>query len=203
MARIAASMVLLSLVFWCTSAPPISFGKDFPNCVSARWENPVFVTGALSVNGKNCLFVDTRGYREGRKPSWTERPDGHFCGFSVPPYERGVEPRGLTIMATSSGLAVHLPYWLITLLWAGTFAKYFHRWQFRVGDLLLLMTGSAAIALAIKTRHMLPYVVFINIATALLLLLLAILSIRWFVQSINPLWPLALPDSPEPREQTD
>lgn len=92
MARLAATMVLLSAVFWFTSWPPVPLGKDFPNCVSARCDGTLLACGVLSNYYLSTVFI-TR-YVEPGRAVWSERADYHFCNFPVPTANWGVPKVG-------------------------------------------------------------------------------------------------------------
>ena len=190
MARFAAAMVLLSAILWFASRPPIPLGPDFPNCVSGKLETPLFVAGALSINGKNCMFVD-RWYVDRRGTSvWSERSDGHFCGFAVSPYGRAEEPRGAAIVLDATTVAFHLPYFLITAIWIAVMLKCRNGYQFRITELMLGMTVASCSVWLIRERLALPLVVLLNLATSVLLAVLVVGGVCRLWTAANPLWPL-------------
>lgn len=202
MTRFAATMVLLSVVFWFTSRPPIPLGRDFPNCVSARADSSVVAIGVLSINGVSTLFVTREALEPGRS-TWSERADFHFCGFPVPTSTYGAFDCGVLVRLSMNTIGWDCPYWLMTLLWLGVATKYWTAWQYRSLDVLYFMTVVAIVIACFQSHFTLPLVVFCNLTTAMLLVVLSIGTFRWFWRSPNPLWPIAIgtvlhEDEPKP-----
>lgn len=200
MARFAAAMLLLTGVFWFVSWPVFPMGPEFPNCASGRFATPWFAMGALSINGKNCFFIDRWHRADQLGLIWTERPDGHFCGFPVPPFADLEEPRGLTITLSTSTLAFHMPYWLITSIWLAVLVKYTERWQFGISELGFTTLIVAICAALVRLECTLPLVVFINLSTVSLVFAALVGVACWLWKNPNPLWPILDPVSPEPDE---
>lgn len=192
MARFSVVMVCLSAILWFVSGPPVYLGTEFPNCISAKLETPWFVAGALSINGHNCVFVD-RWYIDTRGTSaWTERHDSHFCQFPVPPYGFGQEPQGPTAVVSATTLALHLPYYVIAAFWFAVVLKCRSGFRFRIMDLALITSILAFSIVLIRVRVALPLVVFLNLVTVALLVILFVGAVGRLWRASNPLWPLVL-----------
>lgn len=192
MARLAATMALLSAVFWFTSGPAIPLGEDFPNCVSARYDSRVVAAGVLSNHYLSTVFI-TRNSIEPGRALWSERSDYHFCGFPVPTANWGVPEVALSVCISPTIIGWDCPYWLMTLLWTFVAVRNFRAWQFSVGDLVYFTTITALLVSSIHYHFALPWVVLLNLATVALCVLLVVGSARWFWTTPNPMWPLILP----------
>lgn len=190
MARLAATMVLLSAVFWFTSWPPVPLGKDFPNCVSARCDGTLLACGVLSNYYLSTVFI-TR-YVEPGRAVWSERADYHFCNFPVPTANWGVPKVGFHLTISPTTIGWDCPYWLMAGLWTFVAARYYRAWQFRVGDLIYFTTVIAFAVTAIQLRVALPLVLMMNLVTVALCAMLVFCTVRCFWTTPNPLWPLAL-----------
>ena len=196
MARIAATMVLLSAVFWFASWPPIPLGKEFPNCVSARYDGSACAIGVLSTHHLSTLFITRQSIEPGRAV-WSERADYHFCGFPVPTANWGVPGVALVVCITPSTIGWDCPYWLMTGLWTLVAARSLRMWQFRVGDLIYIATLVALVISLIQLRVALPLVAFLNLATVAMCLMLVVGTVRWFWRTPTPLWPVRVPVADE------
>lgn len=197
MARSAAAMLLLTGVFWFVSWPWIPMGSEFPNCASGRIATTWFSTGALSINGKNCFFNDRWHRADELGLVWTERRDGHFCGFPVPPFADLEEPRGLSVTLSATTIAFHLPHWLIATIWLAVLVKYTERWQFGMSELGLATLIVAVCAALVRLKCTLPLVVFLNLTTVAVVMVVLVGIFCWLWKNPNPLWPLLneLPNS--------
>lgn len=151
-------------------------GEDFPNCVAGRWDTSVFAVGHLSHNRISSLFITVEELQPDRA-TWSERADGHYCGFSIPPYLYADRPRGFGIHATSQTLGWDCPYWMMALFWFTIFLKTRGRFQFQLRDLFLAMTVLAVALSLIQLKLVLIGTAILNLATLRMLLYLAIGSL--------------------------
>lgn len=208
--RFCLWMAGLSLLFWFTSWPSIPYVtefdayyelmEDFPNCVSARSDNLIFGVGHLSHNRMSSLFL-TREWLEPGKAVWSERSDGHFCGFEIPPYNFGYQPTGFAIRMSSQTFGWDCPYWLMALLWTAMYWKTRmssrFRFRFRLLDLFIATTVIAVAIALIRMKSALIVTAFLNTATLLLLFCIVISSIAVLFCSRNAWWPFIIPEGAE------
>jgi len=190
-ARISFCMAVLSCVFWFTSWPPHPVSIEFPNCVSARLDSQSLAIGCLSHNRSSSLFLTTQNLDPGYAV-WSERPDGHFCGFPIPPREYPGQPSGLNIHLGLDTIGWDCPYWLMIILWSAVFFKSRSRNQYCLRDIFLSVTVLAIVLTLIRLKLALLLVVLLNISTVLLLVLLAISSVVRLIKADNPWWPLVI-----------
>ncbi|TWT85805.1 hypothetical protein Pla123a_06120 [Posidoniimonas polymericola] len=196
----------LSCLFWFTSWPWIPLmgalwgievvPEDFPNCVSARVQAGPIGVGCLS-NQRNSTFFVAAGKDEfigtcAGSAVWSERADGHFCGFSIPPYGFGHQPAGFGMALTPETFCWNCPYWLMATAWLAVHAKIAGGLRARSGDLLIL-TGFVAVALAlIQLRIALVMTLLLNLSTLALLALLVVSAIGVLFLGKHAWWPLLI-----------
>ena len=156
-------MLTLSIVFGVTSIP---FGiRNFPNCVSARADSSWFAVGALSHEGFSSVFATMEpAYLYPGEKVWSERSDGHFCGFQVPPTEGGRQPAGFNVHIGIGTIGWDCPYLLMIGVWGFAYMKIRPRHLTTID--LLWMTAVIAVACAvISMRVALLCTVPLNLAT--------------------------------------
>lgn len=185
---IALGLFFASAMLWIASLSFFPVDEDSPNCISARCRIGGAVLGALSHAGQSTLFV-TRDVSTFVDPSWSERADGHFCGFSIPPKGYADNPPdGLTLNASASTLAWTCPYWLICVVWATAWLKSSPSWQVRLIDFFAAMTWFAVLLMLVNCRLGLLAVVPLNLATAIFLATIAVqmTAARLRQRSVSP-----------------
>jgi hypothetical protein len=171
---IALGLFFASAMLWMASRSFFRVDEDSPNCISARCRIGGAVLGALSHAGQSTLFV-TRDVSTFVAPSWSERADGHFCGFSIPPKGYADNPPdGLTLNISASTLAWTCPYWLICVVWATAWLKSSPSMQLRLIDLFAATTWIAVLLMLVNCRLGLLAVVPLNLATAIFLIVIAV-----------------------------
>lgn len=193
-------MAAMSGVFWVTSWPPAlltTSDKDFPNCVSARYDFGGFGWGSLSHRRLSCLFVSFEEMHYG-VTGWSERANGHFCGFSVPPMQVLDGPKGFNLHLGPDALGWNCPYWWMATIWIVFFVATRRRIQFQTVDLLWITGLLAVLFAAIRLRIALIPILWLNISTLVLLVLVFIAAARALWQHENLLWPLVIPDDKRP-----
>ncbi|BBO36529.1 hypothetical protein PLANPX_6141 [Lacipirellula parvula] len=178
-------MAVLSCVFWGASHAKTSFTTDSPNCISAQLVQGRFAVGFVSQRGDSSFFVTTSKY-DSSESSWSERRDGHFCGFPVPPSGIAVEPKGLNVHASSQGLSWTCPYWLMTTIWSISLLRLRRSLQFNLREFLIVMLCLAAAFSLVELRIALPMAIFLNLATAWLLVRGAYAAVRGNVTLRQP-----------------
>jgi hypothetical protein len=166
----------LAGVFWWTSFGSY-LGYDFPNCVAARWGGELFAVGSVSQRGRSSVFVVVND-PYGGDPYWTERRDGHFCGFPVPPYGMAVEPTGFNVHLGPNAVSWTCPYWLMVAAWLTAFFHTRRQWRFTLSDALAGMTAFAVALAAIQLRMALIITTFLNLVTAGLIIYCLISALR-------------------------
>ena len=201
LSRFCFYMAGLSCVFWFTSWPNIPYvtelvgygplPRDFPNCVSARADNSILAVGHLSHNRISSLFITTEELEPGRA-DWSERADGHFCGFNIPPYLYLNQPDGFGVHVSSRTIGWDCPYWLMAALWTLLLLKTRTQLRFRLLDLFLATTLVAAAITLIRLRLALVLTVFLNASTVLLLAYLAYSSISVLFRGKELRWPFTI-----------
>lgn len=171
---VALALFLTAAMLWMASRSCFRIDADSPNCVSARCQFGSAVLGALSHYGQSTLFI-TKESPHSVEPSWSERRDGHFCGFPIPP--KGYPdnpPDGLTLNVSASTFAWTCPYWLICIVWATVWLRSSPNLQVRLIDLFAAMTWIAVLLMLINCRLALLAVVPLNLATAIFLAAIAV-----------------------------
>lgn len=170
-ARFSFVMFCLSGIFCFTSGPwiaPIRVANDFPNCVSFGWQTERFSTGVVSNNGVSTLFLTSQDIynQQGRNSHWSERRDGHFCNFNIPDIGAN-EPGLFGIWLTTTTVGWYVPYLLMMLLWTVCYAA---SGGFRLSalDVMLGLAIGILLTLCIEARYTLPWILFLNLATAIL-----------------------------------
>ena len=198
MARFAATMVLLSVVFWIVSDPPVDTAADFPQHTLACLDLGEIEMHFASSFGVSNLTL----YKSERMHNsyWTEGGSRSWPAQAPTPEFR----RGLSLHFNPAELAVDLspfaapvlgwnyPYWLVTAIWIGALVKYAPRWRFRVADPLILMGVVSVTLVAVQAHYALPLALFLNLMTTLVVCLALVGALIWFWRTPNPLWPLAL-----------
>ena len=173
-------MTILSATYWFISFPswlPIPLPNDFPNTIAAKWQSGRYSAGALSHHRLSCLFL-SRVYPQQDSPSrWSERSDGHFCSFDIPPTEWPHEPPGFTLSLNPQTIGWNLPYWVMLALWASVYLKT-RPAKFSLRDLFLVVTVFAVVLAATFARFGLLIVVPMNLLTVALVLFLVIQAAR-------------------------
>ena len=161
--RLSLLMLTLSFVFGVTSMP---FGiRNFPNCVSARMDSSWFAVGALSHEGLSSVFVTIQpAYLRPGKRVWSERSDGHFCGFQVPPTEGGRQPSGFNVHIGLGTIGWDCPYLLMMGAWGFVYMKIRPRHLTTI-DLLWMTAVIAIVCAVISTRVALLCTVPLNLVT--------------------------------------
>ncbi len=195
--RLALCLVVMSCMYWVTSWPLIPLGGDFPNCISARWESGVVAVGFLSHRGLSCFFI--AGDRDGIYPlRWSERPDGHFCGFRVPPAEVYAPPYSLSFALGPDTIAWGLPYWLFIAVWGVVFLRGARSMRFQVIDVFAVMTVVAVTVGLMQCRLAILGAVPLNLLTAALLANLAFRGVKsLFTEQISLFPTLLIPATPQ------
>jgi hypothetical protein len=187
--RIALCLAVLSAVFWYTSRPTFLPIENFPNCISARWDDSVFAIGFVSHNRVSSLFFTTHNVSQGF--TWLERTDYHFCGFPVPASPVTSPPRMLGLSLGFGEIAWICPYWLMVALWSVIAWKGRNGLRFGIADLLAVTTCLAAYFGALKLKVALLLAAPLNFLTALMLLILICRTVWMLVKDGNPLWPFS------------
>ena len=171
-------MLVLSVAHCITSFPywlPFSFGENFPNCVSCRLDSEHFAAGALSHDRVSTLFL-TRAELEPGRGVWYERADWHFCSFDIPTTEFNVQPSWFSVVTNQETIGWHCPYFLMISLWGFVYCRCSDNWhQWRILDLIGLATILAVICCLIQCRMQLLLTIPMNIATLMLIAVLAVI----------------------------
>ena len=178
--RIALAMVVLSASYFVISFPfwlPVKLPDDFPNSIAAKWKSENFTVGALSHHRMSCLFFSTAYDTFDTDSRWSERRDGHFCSFDVPPIEAPQEPPGFIFSLNKQTIGWNLPYWVMVVLWGAIYLKTRNR-TFAIIDLLLVVFVFALIFGATTTRHGLFLVVPMNLLTVATMVALTFQGVR-------------------------
>jgi hypothetical protein len=184
MPRFAAVMMLLSSVFFVTSWPfrmPIRISDDFPNCVSARWDNQYFAIGSMSQHQMSSLFITRVDLTPGTA-IWSELRDGHFCSFRIPPTPFSGEPAGFNLHIGMDTVGWDCPYLLMVVFWSAIYFKTSSAIQFSIRDLLGVVAIAAVVVFAIQSRISLLITVFLNLSTIITAVVLIILAMRSIIQ---------------------
>lgn len=194
--RYSLAMAALSSIFWVTSWPPAwlhgQLEQDFPNCVAARWSLGEYGLGCVSHKRISCLFMKIEEDPCRRRTNWSERADGHFCGFLVPPANDLSNPEGFSLYVSASSLGWNCPYWMMAVIWTALFLKTRTRNQFQTRDMLWATMFFAFVITAIRLRITLLPIVWLNLSTMILLLIAIVSAARLVWQSENILWPFLL-----------
>ena len=99
--RIALAMLILSASYFVISFPfwlPVKLPDNFPNSIAARWKTENFTVGALSHHRMSCVFFSAAYDTFDSGSIWSERRDGHFCSFDVPPIEGSTGTAGFHLV---------------------------------------------------------------------------------------------------------
>ncbi len=195
LSRASLLMCGLAGLFWFTSWPFISVGRDFPNCVSAKLDVGGSEIRFVSIHHHCVFFLTTMPETPGRS-GWWEASDGHFCGFSLSPFDSSGLPQGFAIYANSEQVGWKCPYLLMALLWGIAFYKTLAGFRISVMDLIAAMTFSALAISLIKSHYVLPLMILLNLGTMLLMGLLALSFLRMTWNTGNIWWPLVVEESP-------
>jgi hypothetical protein len=165
-----------------------------------KGESGAVAVGFLSHRGLSCFFVteDQNGIEPAR---WSERSDGHFCGFRVPPAEIYAPPYSISFAFGPDTIAWGLPYWLMTALWGVVYVRGARLTRFRIADVFAVMTVVAITIGLIQCRIALLGAVPLNLLTAALVATLALRGVRslfteridlfprWLIRKSVPLGP--------------
>ena len=154
--------LIISYPFWL----PFPLGEDFPNCVSARWDNDYYAVGAMSQNRMSSLFITRYGLEPGLS-NWTERRDGHFCNFEIPTSYHA-EPAFFNVVVSDQTLGWNCPYLIMFGLWGWVYLRNRKRdglKQYSIFDVLIAMTLIAVIIASIQMRFQLILTVTMNLLT--------------------------------------
>jgi hypothetical protein len=189
--RIALCLAVLSATFWYTSWPSYLSIPEFPNCISARWNDSAFAIGFVSHDRVSCMFITTH-YLEDGPWTWSERSDGHFCGFHVPASPLTSPPRMIGLSLGFEEIAWICPYWLMTALWSVVAWKGRYGLRFGMGDFLAVMTCLAVLFAMIQLHVALLLAAPLNLVTALMFLVLAYRTAWTLVKDGNPLRPFVV-----------
>ena len=160
---LAAVYTIISFPFWL----PFSFGEDFPNCVSARWDNECFAVGAMSQNRMSTLFI-TRTELDPSRKIWKERCDGHFCSFPIPTTKNFYEPELFNVVVSQNTIGWNCPYFLMMALWGAVYLanrKRSGKNQYTTIDILILVTLVGVVLGLIQLRMQLICIVIMNLLT--------------------------------------
>ena len=188
--RLSICLTILSCVFWFTSWPFVSVGADFPNCISARWVNGGIAVGCLSHQRLSSFFV-TRNFEAGSPNVWSERRDGHFCGFPIPPSTNSAAPpQGFNIHLGRDAIAWDCPYLLMAAIWLTVFIRSRPTIRFSLSELLSATTVVAIVGALIHWRMALLCTVPLNLVTAAMVIYLAFRCLWWLLHDEIALWPL-------------
>ena len=182
--RFSAVMLLLSSVFFVTSWPfrlPIRISDDFPNCVSARWDNQFFAIGSMSQHQMSSLFITRVDLTPGTA-IWSELRDGHFCSFQIPPTPISGEPAGFNLHIGMDTVGWDCPYLLMVVFWSAIYLKTSSAIQFSIRDLLGVIAIAAVVVFAIQSRISLLITASLNLSTIVTAVVLIILAVRSIIQ---------------------
>ena len=180
LSRVSLAMTILSVAYWFISSPfwlPIPLPENFPNCISAKWQSGRCSVGALSHHRLSCLFLSGAVQSFESSSRWSERLDGHFCGFDIPPTEAPHEPPGFILSLNLLTIGWNLPYWVMVAIWSSVYLKTRPE-NLSILDLLLITSVFAAIFSATVARVGLLLVVPMNLLTVGLVLILAVRGVR-------------------------
>jgi hypothetical protein len=178
--RFSAVMLLLSSVFFVTSWPfklPIRISDDFPNCVSGRWDNQFFAVGSMSQHHMSSLFITRVDLTPGTA-IWSERSDGHFCTFQIPPTPISGEPAGFNLHIGMETIGWDCPYLLMIVFWSAIYLKTSSTIQFSIRDLLGVVAIASVVVFAIQSRISLLITVFLNLSTIVTVVVLIWILLR-------------------------
>jgi hypothetical protein len=187
--RLSLSLAIMACIFMVTSRHIVRLEPDFPNCISIRLVSGGVSAGFVSIHGLSTAFVG-KSYNDDDSSPWSERRDGHFCGFLVPPYGFAVEPPGFNIHLSTDAISWTCPYWLMVVVWGAVFFRGRSSLRFSLADLFLLTAVVALVWATIRLEIALPIAILLNLATALLLVFLTIRCIRTFFHDDSIIQPL-------------
>lgn len=189
-------MVAASGVFWITSWPLLPLGNDFPNCVSVRWDNGLFAVGCLSHHGLSSTFVTLDSAEWLPALIWSERADGHFCGFPISPSREPTNPpNGFNVHVGREAIGWDCPYLLMGFLWLAVFFRSGALTRYRLIDMFAVMSVVSVLATLIRLRLAMLGVIPLNLLTAMLVVFLLIKAVWFVLHDKNLLWPLLLGES--------
>jgi hypothetical protein len=192
----ALAMVSQACLFWWTGSGRWR-PNEYPTTFSGLWRNGDFYAGSVSHGGRNSVFVTGEPYAGNDvdfeyESRWSERVDGHFCGFIVHP--NGYQPPGFRLYLGWGALSWTCPYWLMTAAWLIAFTKTRGAFRFSLRDALTIM-GLTAISLGlIHLQVALVATTLLNLATATLLAWFVLASVTRALLALKP----AVAQSPAP-----
>jgi hypothetical protein len=194
--RIALCASAASCVLWSVSWSLIPISRNLPNCISARWGRGDFCTGFLSFKGTSSFFVADDTFNQ-PEFEWSERDDGHFCGFRVPPSEGYAgASTGLYAHFSHDMIAWGFPYWLMTLTWATVFARLTTSFRVSLMDLFLVTTTVAIVTGLCRAELGIFAALPLNLLTAALAATISLRAVRSLVKDKELLWPIAVSYKP-------
>jgi hypothetical protein len=191
----ALAMVSQACLFWWTGSCRWR-PEEYPTTFSGRWVGNSIVAGSVSHAGFNSVFVappDTYAPDFPKDSRWSERVDGHFCGFILPP--TGYNPTQFMICIDRNAISWTCPYWLMTAAWLLAFYRTRGAFRFNLRDALAI-TGLTAISLGlIHLQVALVATTLLNLATAALLAWFVLGSVVRALLALKPA--VAQPPAPE------
>ncbi|TWT36338.1 hypothetical protein KOR34_12430 [Posidoniimonas corsicana] len=193
LAEWSLGMICLSVAFAITSHGGV-LGHGRPNCVSARVVHDGLVAGCLSLNGAGVVFVGAEvdsGYWS-PAASWTERADGHWCGFAVPPFGGLHQPGGINLHVSTRAASWECSYVVTALIWIAVWLMARRGACFGVKQSLVATSVVAVVFAMIGAGVALPLVLLLHLSTATLLVAVAIRLARYALAQMNLPWPLGV-----------
>ena len=158
-------MAVLAGMGWYTSSYRSLIGESLPNCVAASYAGRFVDLGIVSINGASNVFA-TRPNEEVYNMLWSERSDGHWCGFPVPTgyMSEHDQTDGLVVVVRENTLAWRVPYRLCLVFWVGVVVMASLQWKV-VDYFLATMIAVAYLSLA-RLEVVMPLLVVFSLLTA-------------------------------------
>ncbi|MCA9187473.1 MAG: hypothetical protein R3E01_22490 [Pirellulaceae bacterium] len=132
----------------------------------------------------STLFVAERDY-EWRETFWSERHDGHFCGFHFPHVGYPDQPAGFGVRLSSKAIAWDCPYWLMAAVWLVTFLLSYGRRPLTIKHLFVITTAVAVAFALIASHCALLLTLSMNLVTAGWLIVHLCLAVAAYVRGLN------------------